>query len=182
MPLRYQHLVKQWVPSDLPKVNTDFFVNERIYRIAPSSLHGLGVFCMDGIKVGYGRCIELMEYVGPCYNYSDWMRLVQYTQSMCRYGLLVNYIQLKDKAQNKGATMYINERTKTTGNIARFINSTQPRSTLKKPNCIFESHEGNHIFVCEIKSIATRQELVINHNLNHVDTNMVSMFMLYPTI
>ena len=53
MPLRYQNLVKQWVPSDLPKVNTNFCVNERIYRIAPSSLHGLGLFCMDGIKVGY---------------------------------------------------------------------------------------------------------------------------------
>ena len=24
VPLRYQHLVKQWVPSDLPKVNTNF--------------------------------------------------------------------------------------------------------------------------------------------------------------
>ena len=56
VPLRYQHLVKQWVPSDLPKVNTDFCVNERIYRIASSSLHGLGLFCMDDIKVGYGRC------------------------------------------------------------------------------------------------------------------------------
>ena len=44
VPLRYQHLVKQWVPSDLPKLNTDFCVNERIYRIAPSSLHGLGFF------------------------------------------------------------------------------------------------------------------------------------------
>ena len=71
VPLRYQHLVKQWVPRDLPKVNTDFCVNERIYRIAPSSLHGLGLFCMDGIKVGYGRCTELMEYVGPYYNYND---------------------------------------------------------------------------------------------------------------
>ena len=56
VPLRYQHLVKQWVPSDLPQVNTDFCVNERIYRIAPLSLHGLGLFCMDSIKVGYDRC------------------------------------------------------------------------------------------------------------------------------
>ena len=56
VPLRYQHLVKQWVPRDLPQVNTDFFVNERIYRIAPSSLHGLGLFCMDDIKAGYSRC------------------------------------------------------------------------------------------------------------------------------
>ena len=72
--LRYQHLVKQWVPSDLPKVNIDFCVNERIYRIAPSSLHGLGLL---GIRVGYDRCTELMEYVVPYYNYSDWMRLIQ---------------------------------------------------------------------------------------------------------
>ena len=56
VPLRYQHLVKQWVPSDLPQVNIDFCVNERIYRIAPSSLHVLGLFCMDNIKDGYGRC------------------------------------------------------------------------------------------------------------------------------
>ena len=47
VPLRYQHLVKQRVPSDRPKVNSNFCVNERIYRIAPSSLHGLGLFCME---------------------------------------------------------------------------------------------------------------------------------------
>ena len=94
VPLRYQHLVKQWVTRDLTQVNTDFCVNERIYRIAPSSLHGLELFCMDDIRVGYSRCIELMEYVGPCYNYSDWMHLVQYTRSMRRYGLSSNYIQL----------------------------------------------------------------------------------------
>ena len=79
VPLRYKHLVKQWVPRDLPQVNTDCCVNERIYIIASSSLHGLGLFCMDSIKVGYGISTELMEYVGPYYNYSDWMSLVQYT-------------------------------------------------------------------------------------------------------
>ena len=36
VPLRYTHLVKQWVPRDLPQVNIDFCVNERIYRIASS--------------------------------------------------------------------------------------------------------------------------------------------------
>ena len=66
VPLRYKHLEKQWMPRDIPQVNTDFCVNESIYRIAPSSLHGLGLFCMDGIKVGYSRCTELMEYIGPC--------------------------------------------------------------------------------------------------------------------
>ena len=71
VPLRYKNIVKQWVPKDIPQLNTYFCVNERIYRIAPSSLHGLGLFCMDGIMVSYDRCIELMEYVGPCYNYRD---------------------------------------------------------------------------------------------------------------
>ena len=67
---------------------------------------------MDSIKAGYGKCTELMEYVVPSYNYSDWMRLVQYTRSMHRYGLSANYIQLKGKDQNKGATLYIDERPK----------------------------------------------------------------------
>ena len=57
VPLRYKNLVKQWVPRDIPQVNTDFCVNERIYRIAPLSLHGLGLFFMDGIKVGYDRLL-----------------------------------------------------------------------------------------------------------------------------
>ena len=137
VPLRYKYLRKQWVPRNLPQLKTDFGVNERIYRIAPSSLHGLGLFCMDGIKVGYGRCTKLMEYGGPSYNYNDWMRLVKYTWSMCRYGLSINYLQLKDKDQNKGATLYIDGRPKITRNIAGFINNTQPRSALKQANCIF---------------------------------------------
>ena len=123
-----------------------------------------------------------MEYVGLCYNYSDWMHLVQYTQSMCRYGLLANYIQLKNKAKNKGATLYMDKRPKTTGNIAGFINSTQPGSTLKQPNCIFESREGDHVFVCAIKSIDAGEELLINYNLNRVDTNIISMVVVHPTI
>ena len=56
VPLRYIHIVKQWVPRDIPQLNKYFCVNERVYRIALSSLHGLGLFCMDDIKVGYGRC------------------------------------------------------------------------------------------------------------------------------
>ena len=75
---------------------------------------------------------------------------------------LTNYIQLKDKAQNKGETLYIDGRKKTTVNIVVFISSTQPGSTLKQPNCIFDSREGNHVFVCAIKPIATREELLIN--------------------
>jgi hypothetical protein len=69
-PLRYKHLVKRWAPKELPEVDTDFFIGGRMYCIAPSSLHGLGLFSMDGIKVGYGTVTELMEYVGPLYNYN----------------------------------------------------------------------------------------------------------------
>ena len=78
--------------------------------------------------------------------------------------------------------MYINGRPKQTGNIVGFINSTQPVSTLKKPNFIFEGCEGDHVFVCAIKSIVVGEELLINYNLNRVDTNTVSMDVVHPTI
>ena len=78
--------------------------------------------------------------------------------------------------------MYIDGRPKTTGNIVGFINSTQIGSTLKQPNCIFESREGNHVFVCAIKSIAAGEELLIDYNLNRVDTNNVSMVVVQQTI
>ena len=57
VPLRYKHLLKQWVPKELPELDTDFCVNERMYRIAPSSIHGLGLFSMDDMKVKYGRLV-----------------------------------------------------------------------------------------------------------------------------
>ena len=101
---------------------------------------------------------------------------------MHSYGLSTNYLLLKDKDQNKGATLYIDERPKKTRNIARFINSTQPGSTHKQPNCIFEAREGNRVFVCAIKSIVVGEQLLINYNLNRVDTNMVSMDVVHPTI
>ena len=77
VPLRYTHLQKEWVPKVLPPINTIFFVNERICHIVKSPLHGLGLFSMDGIKVNYKKVIELMEYVGPYYNYNNWMQIVQ---------------------------------------------------------------------------------------------------------
>ena len=78
--------------------------------------------------------------------------------------------------------MYMDGRTKTTGNIAGSINSTQPGSTLQQPNSIFESREGNCVFVCAIKSIATGEELLIDYNLNHVNTNNVSMVVVQQAI
>ena len=78
--------------------------------------------------------------------------------------------------------MYMDGRPNTTSNIAGFINSTQPKSTLKQPNCIFKSREGNCVFVCAIKSIAADEELLIDYNLNCVDTNNVSMVMVQQTI
>ena len=78
--------------------------------------------------------------------------------------------------------MYINGRSKATGNIAGFINITQLRSTIKQTNYIFEGHEGNRVFVCAIKSIAAGEDALINYNLNRVDTNTVTMDVVHPTI
>jgi hypothetical protein len=124
VPLRYNHLVKQWVPKELPPIYVDFVVNNRAYRIAPSFLHGLGIFSMDGIIVKYNTITELMDYVGPCYNYNDWLRLVRCMQSMQRYALTTNYIQLINKDKNKGTTIYIDGRPKAARNIPGFINNT----------------------------------------------------------
>ena len=101
---------------------------------------------------------------------------------MNRYGLSANYLKLKGKDQNKGATLYIEGRPRTTRNIAGFINNTQPWCTLKQPNCIFEGCEGKWVFVCAIKSIAAGEELLISYNLNRVDTNMVTMGVVHLTI
>ena len=127
---------------------------------------------MDDIKVKYGRLVELFEYVGPCYTYGVWLRLVQYMPSMWRYTLTANYIHLKDNNKNKGVTMYIDGRPKASGNIAGLINSTRPGMTRKEPNCIFEEREGNKIFVCAVKTIMAGEELLVDYNLNRVDPGM----------
>ena len=57
-------------------MDMDFFLNGRIYHIAPSSLHGLGISSMNVIMVKYGTKTELMEYVGPDYKYNDCLLLV----------------------------------------------------------------------------------------------------------
>jgi hypothetical protein len=116
--------VKQWVPKELAPIDVDAVVNNRTYRIAQSSLHGLGLFSMDGIIVKYNTITKLMDYVGPSYNYNDWMQLVQYMRSMRRYALTTNYIQLINKDKNKGATIHIDGRPKSSSNIAGFINNT----------------------------------------------------------
>ena len=78
--------------------------------------------------------------------------------------------------------MYMDGRPKTIGNIAGFINNTERGSTLKKPNFIFESYEGNHVFVCAIKSIVAGEGLLIDYYLNRVDTNNVTMVVVQQTI
>ena len=71
--------------------------------------------------------------------------------------------------------MYIDGRPKATGNIVGFINSTRPVATTKKPNCIFEACEENHIFVCAKKTIVPSEELLIDYNLNRIDGGGVTM-------
>ena len=71
--------------------------------------------------------------------------------------------------------MYIDGRPKEPGNIVGFINGTQPMTTNKKSNWIFEGCEGNHVFVCAIKSIAIGEELLIDYNLNRIYTNIAIM-------
>ena len=101
---------------------------------------------------------------------------------MCRHALSGNYIQWKENYQSKKNSMYIDGRPKATSNIVGFINSTWPSLTSKQPNCIFEAHEGNEVFVCAIKSISAGEELLIDYHLNHIDTNKVTIMRVVSTI
>ena len=49
--------------------------------------------------------------------------------------------------------MYIDGRPKASENIAGFINSTRPVTTIKQPNCEFEGREEHRIFVCAAETI-----------------------------
>jgi hypothetical protein len=86
-----------------------------------------------------------------------------------------NYIQLRDNDRNKGGSMYIDGRPKTSGNIVGFINSTRPRTTNKQPNCIFQGRKQKCVFVCAIKSITASMELWIDYNLNRIHTGIAIM-------
>ena len=101
---------------------------------------------------------------------------------MHRYALSAIYIQQQDNNKSKSVAIYIDGRPKATGNIAGFINSTRPGSTIKKFDCIFEAREGNRVFLCVIKSICAGEELLIDYNLNHIDTNEATIMGLVHTI
>jgi hypothetical protein len=62
------------------------------------------------------------------------------------------------------------------------MNSKHPRSTNKQLNCIFEAREGNHVFLCAIKSLSSGEELLKDYNLNHIDTKKVSIMGLGTNI
>ena len=107
------------------------------------------------------------------------MQLVQYMQSMQRYALATSYIQLINKNKNKGVTTYIDGRPKSFDNIVGFINNTQPRTTNKQLNCIYEGREENRVVMCAIKKIDPREELLVDYHLNRIDTltNSVQVLM-----
>ena len=52
-PSMYMHYLKNWEPNPLPKINIDFTFDGRTYQIAPSTLHGLGLFTIDGVNIPY---------------------------------------------------------------------------------------------------------------------------------
>ena len=94
---------------------------------------------------------------------------------MHTYGLATNYFQPLDNNMKKGATLYIDGRPKASGNITGFINSTQPGSTHKLPNCLFGGSERNCVFVCATKTIATGEELLIDYGLNQTNAGISIM-------
>ena len=97
----YIHYLKNWEAKPLPEINTDFCINGKTYRIAPSTLHGVGIFIMDSVKVPYKSEVGLMDYVGPTYDYAHWAKLTRYLTNMLIYGFYANYNKMKKKIRIK---------------------------------------------------------------------------------
>lgn len=77
--------------------------------------------------------------------------------------------------------MHIYGRPKYSGNIVGFRNNIGLVTKYKQPKCIFEGREVNWVFMCEIKTITVREELLVNYYLNQIDTtnNTTWVLMLY---
>ena len=86
------------------------------------------------------------------------------------YALPPNYIKCKQNDQSKSLAMHIDGRLKAIGNIVGFVIFSQPMSTNKWSNYIFETRKGNYVFVFTIKSISAGEDLLIDYNLNPFDT------------
>lgn len=54
-------------------------------------------------------------------------------------------------------------------------NSTWPRTTSNRLNCIFDGHERNQVFIWVIKSIVAKEELLVDYDLNWIDTGVAIM-------
>lgn len=78
------------------------------------------------------------------------------------YGILTNYNNIQKKHQNKGAYIYIDGRSTTLGNVARFIPNSHLNTVRKKNNCVFEEHKENKIVVC------ARVESLVDYIFNRV--------------
>ena len=76
--LGWKHLVNGWEPKQFLELDIDFRLNEIIYRNVPSSIHGIGLFSMDGIHAKYKGGFYLMECLGPYHSYGFWTKMDEY--------------------------------------------------------------------------------------------------------
>jgi hypothetical protein len=72
----------------------------------------------------------------------------------------------------------IDGRPKYLGNVVGFINNTQPMITKNLSICIFEQYDGNQVVICAIKTIVSREDLLLNCDLNQIEADIVIMWNL----
>ena len=71
--------------------------------------------------------------------------------------------------------MYIDGKAKALGNVAWLIYNTWHRKKRKKLDCIFEGCEVNKVFVCVVKTTVAGEELLMDYDLNRIDTCAIIM-------
>jgi hypothetical protein len=68
-------------PNTLSKLYNNFVLNGHSYHIVASSIYGMELFCMDGVKFSYKHEGEWMDFVFPLNKYGNWMILTRYVKS-----------------------------------------------------------------------------------------------------
>ena len=85
VPFRYENDVKIQEPNSLTQLDNVNFCNDgRSYQVGPSSLHGVGLFSMDGVNVPYKAQLN------------SWSMLAQHTIINVGYGWPSIYQVCKD--------------------------------------------------------------------------------------
>jgi hypothetical protein len=124
----------------VPNVGTKFSFHGNNYMIEKSKIDvaNLVLFILSRVFIPPIQSIALMSFCGPLYIRVNCLNIAKYKHSISMYSICMNDFHYENFDRKN--LLYINNRSFTHGNIARFINSC--RCLLFNANCLFEEHSN----------------------------------------